>query len=897
MTNTDSDTLSIDSIDIDISDLAPAPEALAPLVAASEPPKRRRRPVALLLATLALGACSGGAGSDATNAAGGSTPSGSVEETLSRLGVPLDKGPRLGNDGQPVAADFDPLGGGSQTVIEKKDELFVMGVQMPITGGATSDGASFFTLDEGGPSWWKDVTSPSVPPWAMATSGIIRAAAAGDVDGDGRQEMVVVSASNAADASGSTEIDLSIVDDALAPVPFVYQTMKLASVPGLTGLSVATADFDGDDKIDLVVGVTSTMQLQGPNVSAQAQVLFFQNTGAGTFTLANTTTVVSATAGGPSHAALVLAPAQLDGDRPSELALVANTAVGAKDNLTYAAHYYVYDDAKAGFAPLGDGAIGSTNDPVVSADIAAGDIDGDGLDEIVMGGPDAIATGCSPTIVAVALDDATRKLAPLSAPHPLHPHWGSCGGDGLNDPTIAWAPVRLLDVVPNSPPVKEILIGDTLFNNMASAASAAGNTSQDNFQIIGLLPTDLYIRDSDTAGNWFDSTTAAVVVATALAGGPTLATDEVLVYTQDGHTLTTYLPTCSQESTNGPITCKPVQAVALATTFAGPSTNGPSYPIIVPVDVNGDTVVLERADLTHQLVFTQPIVIAAMAAPPCENGIGQNTSACVSTYGTATSTEQGQEQDSSQSISLTAGVHIDGGLVADFEAKATVTATASQSIGSSYTLTQQITYSSGSMEDSVVFATVPYDQYHYTVLSGTNAGTSLTVSVPRSPVVLIAERSFYNSTVLPGSLTIDDKVFRHTIGDITTYPTAVEEGALPQDQVLVGHLSAAGQGSGSTTLLDEVERDSSISTAVTFDDQFDVEATAGVVLVGFGVGTSNTDSLSITMGQSTSFGGTVGSIDAAHFSENFYQFDMFAYTQTDPTSKEAFQVVNYWVEQ
>ncbi len=197
-------------------------------------------------------------------------------------------------------------------------------------------------------------------------------------------------------------------------------------------------------------------------------------------------------------------------------------------------------------------------------------------------------------------------------------------------------------------------------------------------------------------------------------------------------------------------------------------------------------------------MFTQPVVIAAMAAAPCENGIGQNTDACVTTYGVATSRGQGEQQDTSESVGVTAGIHVEGAIFGDVEVKATVTATATQSTAGSYTLTQQITYSSGSMEDSVVFATVPYDRYHYTVMSGSQVGSQVTVSVPRAPVVLIAERNFYNATVVPGGLQIDNKVFRHKIGDLTTYPTQADEGALAGDigGVLVGMQGGRGPDRG-----------------------------------------------------------------------------------------------------
>jgi hypothetical protein len=53
--------------------------------------------------------------------------------------------------------------------------------------------------------------------------------------------------------------------------------------------------------------------------------------------------------------------------------------------------------------------------------------------------------------------------------------------------------------------------------------------------------------------------------------------------------------------------------------------------------------------------------------------------------------------------------------------------------------------------------------------------------------------------------------------------------------------------------------------------------------------------LSITGGETTSYSGSVGAIDADHFGKHRYSYGLFTYVHELPDGR-AFDVVNYWVE-
>ena len=71
---------------------------------------------------------------------------------------------------------------------------------------------------------------------------------------------------------------------------------------------------------------------------------------------------------------------------------------------------------------------------------------------------------------------------------------------------------------------------------------------------------------------------------------------------------------------------------------------------------------------------------------------------------------------------------------------------------------------------------------------------------------------------------------------------------------------------------------------------------SATVVAGFLVGGGLTHTTTISHGESTTYVGTVGSIDSTHFANEQYRFGMFTYLQADSVSGQEFEVINYWVE-
>ena len=274
---------------------------------------------------------------------------------------------------------------------------------------------------------------------------------------------------------------------------------------------------------------------------------------------------------------------------------------------------------------------------------------------------------------------------------------------------------------------------------------------------------------------------------------------------------------------------------------------------------------------------------------------------CQTSFGTAQTQQISKENSVTLSASVSVGVSFEDRTFTqsalEIEATASVAATATR--GTSYSLEKSITFTTGSMEDAVVFTTIPYDRYTYTIVSDPHpelVGQTTTISVPREPVTLMVERSFYNEHVSAGSTKIDDSVFEHTIGERATYPTASKRDQLlslykgiHSDEVTVG------QGTGNVNVGLNVTNEISSGNELELSYEMSVKMTAGGVMGGFTVGASSAANLTVVSGKSTSYAGSVGAIDAAHFAKNQYNFGLFTYPYKTGSGSQ-FEVLNHWVK-
>ncbi|RLB38646.1 MAG: hypothetical protein DRH30_11170 [Deltaproteobacteria bacterium] len=815
----------------------------------------------LVLIGLSLSVAACGSGGDGGGGGGMQiTPAMTVQDALDNFQIDTAQTPRLDSDGDPLPEDYAPFG--SSAAIERFAELAFLGFETELIAGSRLLIAKERPDQNGNFSAELLHSIPtSETPWIIQ-SGInpanVRAAAAGDFDGDGIEELAVVY-----HEFDEPFIELIIIDDEADG--FAKSQPIIVSDKDPVGLAIAAGDFNGDSTHDLAVGIV---------LSTGGEVVFLEQGVQGLELSGDSVAITPAEPGWTYH--MAMDAGNLDYDLGQELAIVFNEKAGSQGR----SQHLILDDAGRDRAVLSSGPVRAEVDGQVFtaqvADVSIGNLDEDPLDEVVLGGLTNIS-GSTTSIkswgyMITVLDDAKRNLEQVTATQ-FAPQWNQLSESGQSL-SLNYLHVNALDI--DGDRIDEIQANQFIFEDFINAAPWTEAYT---------IPDGEIIWESGDGSRRFGYENSTMVV-----GDVNSDKREDIIYISD-----------AQDDVR-------VWALDVVDGFSEidriNSVSGADYPLIIPVNVDDDSIALEYSNGTYKLVFTEPIVIAAMAAAPCNEAWGQNADACRTSYGTAesstTSTENSQTITASASVGFSVEFSALGVSVGGFEAIATFSSEATAVQGTAYTLTQRVEHTTGPIEDGVLFTTIPIDQYTYIIVSHPNpelVGGEVVVSLPRDPITVLTRREFYNEAITPDAFHIDGRVFEHVAGDPTSYPSRVEQATLlSQFEGIQSREVDVGEGGGSVSVGVSVFEETSSGSSYSWNASVDIKATAGVVVTGMSVGYGEGNAVTLSSGSETNYTGTVANLDAENFTANPYSFGLFSYIYSDPAGQQ-FEVLNYWVHQ
>jgi len=797
----------------------------------------------------------------------------SVEDVLDDLGVVRSSEPRVDEEGEPLPEDYAPLG--SRKTINRFSEILFFGAQLD--GDELDSVGRMPVLDidpgENNTFSWSRLADPdpAATPWMSE----LRFAVADDFDGDGQDEVAV------AYQLPTEPLRLVIMEGAPSydfGEPIVLDTNTWDDVV------LASGDFDGSGSADLVLGL----------VGEQEAVLTTFLNGPDGFRPDGEPRRIERPEMSGLH--LVLKSGNLDRDRASELAAVANFS-GER-----ASRYFIWDDARTDYAlvtsDLTTIRFPGSVETVIVADVDLGDVDGDGVDEIVLGGMDRTGTVRqeAPRYFVEVQDDLDHGRALLAG-------LDADSGAGRLRPTASGANQQLsfmyvLTADVDGDGAEEIVTNQFLYEDLRDSPDALVPLD------LGDGPVQIPIKDLFTDGDSGDDYDFNPRSSAMSAGDVSSDRRENIVLYAQRLTVSGEGQELQVWGVDGIDGWK--EMIDVETTFANPLNDGDSEirPQIVLTDaeIDNESMALEYSEGSYRFVFTEPIVLAALAAAPCATDLGQDVGgSCKTAFGKAVSESVERENSWSVTAGVSVGFEASVPLVGSAEAVVNTRSTVERTNTNAYELRTSVVRETGSLEDSVIFTTVPLDIYTYTVLSHPNpdlVGERIEVRLPREPITVMVETEVYNAAILEDGPRIDDRIFQHVAGDPSSYPSRSDKNALlsrytglESDEVDVG------QGTGQTIVSISDFSSASSGTAYDFEATLDVKATAGGVVAGYSVGGGVGAAVRVARGQETIYQGSVGNIAEANFPRDAYSWGLFSYIYNDPRTGQTFEVLDYWVEQ
>lgn len=766
------------------------------------------------------------------------------EEMLESLGVTTGIGKRKDPAGREVADDYNPVGR-RVTQLHERSEIFFAGAR----GQGADVGITPSPTQHAGLDWADGAT-------ALTRSGLSgddsflqlpKAMASGDVDADGVDELVVVYLKKSTQTGQDKDLAVKVLEQQgggyavlnertiasfLDSAIVEYPSMEYWSA----GFSAACGDLDGNGKDETLVAFNGALFLLG-DVSEDFRVL---------------KTVSYEKPADTQHKLLRIAAGDLTNDDTDEFVVVesslkANVALGV-------ARYHVYTGIT--LTEIAGAVLTVTEQATTvtlrSANVAVGDLDGDGLNEVLFTGlPENSGT------IHMFVLDTVWSAAAHGFEYAFLPDFEAFAGRG---DLMVMTFIADFD----GDGRKEMLAQRRIYENLAESGGTFLQKPVDVFDAANAAPL----------GAAYD------IVATVADIDGDLRDD--VVFASDGWFEIYWLG----YNERGEWSLKQHVDIWDSDQY---------YPSVAAGDFDGDSFVVEF--VSSEILFSDPHPIAVLAANPFWSGVemGGETS-----FGTTTGSEVEEEKSMGFSVGFTIGYESEGlfsmwkvSFKTSFESSFDWTATRSVAIEESYTY-------STSNEDKVVFTTVPYDVYYYKVTRAPDAklvGSIVTVNLPRKPVTLPVERNYYNehNGAAPD---IDGAVVGHTVGDPLSYPTLERAQALIAsgggEGIKSTNMLTVGEGSGATSIEMSVTNAKGTGTAFDFGVKIEAEAGAGGFVAGVSAGFHYGESYSITTSTGTVYGGEVGNIPVDSWSlDRSFSWGLFSHRAT--AGSEKFIVVQYYV--
>jgi hypothetical protein len=371
------------------------------------------------------------------------------------------------------------------------------------------------------------------------------------------------------------------------------------------------------------------------------------------------------------------------------------------------------------------------------------------------------------------------------------------------------------------------------------------------------------------------------------------------------------------------------EGMDVVSTWTTPA-EGDALPAIGVGDVDGDNMVV-RYTGNHWLTITDPRITVAMAMPPVWDSIPQDYANTSVGYGESTTYTDMFSTEVTVRASVTASFKIEDpfgifsaetSLTMSEEFAQTETNTTSTSLG----IQRTASWDSEDPDNYVVYAATEYHSYEYEVVSHPDPSFTegdariMTIDVPLETQTYKRSIGAFNDGGDYEPIGLE--TFNHTLGDPESYYTRDERDAIlltpplesDDEEIIAGpiwdeEMGATGwanppigeallpvdEGTGGTQISVDLSEENSSATSRSLG--VDLAVGVGVGGVGFAasMGISNSHVYEVSVGVSTSYYGSVGAIPQEYLADNDYDYGMFVYNyQREDGAK--YQIIDWCVE-